>query len=69
MKTSDERAFENQNAKRKTNQCDRARRGDRKTDVTSAEHRPEKNCDRDDRQRDEDRHRPSGDAALRILSH
>ena len=69
MKTRNKRPLKNQNAERESDERDRSAGRDWQTDVARAEHWPQHNCDRDDRQRDEDRHRPGGDAALRILSH
>ncbi len=69
MKTADQRSFENQNAERESDQRDQSRRRNRETDVAGAEYRPEKNCQRDHRQGNEDRDCPARDAPLKIASH
>src|SRR5262249_11503952 len=62
MKTADEDTLENQNAEGESDQRGHSRRRNREPEITCAEHRPENNGQRDDRQRDKDRHRPRGGA-------
>ena len=58
MEASDQCSFEQKNAQCEADERDQSRHLNRQTDVACAEHRPQQNCEGDDRQHHENSDRP-----------
>ena len=58
LKAGNERSLEQKNAQREAYECDQTREVDWQANIACAQDRPQRDCERNDRQQNKDQHRP-----------